>query len=203
MTPTKHEVLSEFRTATILRAASRLFAEGGFANTTVEDIARAAGVAKGTVYLYFPSKEDIYRAAFVRNIEELKERTLAALAEAGTVEGKLLAFIRTKLAYFDQHRAFFAVYFAEMSHANAPGGLQSALDASRRQQTAVLTAALEAGVEAGEVRPLPAGAAASASAVFDLTRSIAVRRMQGRSSASAEEDARAVFDLLWKGLAAS
>lgn len=48
----------------ILEAAERLFNERGFESTTVADIARAAGAAKGTVYLYFPSKEDVLRGLY-------------------------------------------------------------------------------------------------------------------------------------------
>ncbi|MDP9067969.1 MAG: TetR/AcrR family transcriptional regulator [Actinomycetota bacterium] len=48
----------------ILDAALRLFNERGFESTTVADIARAAGAAKGTVYLYFPSKEDVLRGLY-------------------------------------------------------------------------------------------------------------------------------------------
>lgn len=46
----------------ILDAARRVFAERGFRGTTIADIAEAAGIALGTVYLYFPSKEDVFAA---------------------------------------------------------------------------------------------------------------------------------------------
>ncbi len=48
----------------ILTAADRLFAEAGFAATSVDDIAKAAGVAKGAVYHHFPSKEAVFEAVF-------------------------------------------------------------------------------------------------------------------------------------------
>jgi AcrR family transcriptional regulator len=55
----KRVVKPERRRDEILAAALRLFNERGFAETTVGDIARAAGAATGTVYLYFPSKDDV------------------------------------------------------------------------------------------------------------------------------------------------
>lgn len=55
----KREVKPERRRDEILTAALALFNQRGFANTTVGDIARAAGAATGTVYLYFPSKDDV------------------------------------------------------------------------------------------------------------------------------------------------
>src|SRR5918911_4796849 len=55
----------------ILRAAIKVFAESGYFNAKVADVARVAGVADGTVYLYFKSKEEILRSIFDRGIEVL------------------------------------------------------------------------------------------------------------------------------------
>ena len=54
----------------ILRAATKVFAENGYFNSKVADIARVAGVADGTVYLYFKGKEDILHTIFDRNAGE-------------------------------------------------------------------------------------------------------------------------------------
>jgi len=54
----------------ILRAATRVFAGNGYFNSKVADIARAAGVADGTVYLYFKSKEEILHSIFDQNMAE-------------------------------------------------------------------------------------------------------------------------------------
>src|SRR5438270_1859213 len=53
----------------ILRAATRVFARNGYFNSKVADIAAAAGVADGTVYLYFKSKEEILHSIFDRSVE--------------------------------------------------------------------------------------------------------------------------------------
>lgn len=60
---------SDKRTA-ILRAATRVFARNGYFNSKVADIARAADVADGTVYLYFKSKEEILHSIFDQNMAE-------------------------------------------------------------------------------------------------------------------------------------
>src|SRR5258707_14118265 len=54
----------------ILRAATRVFAHNGYFNSKVADIAREAGVADGTVYLYFKSKEEILHSIFDRSVDE-------------------------------------------------------------------------------------------------------------------------------------
>lgn len=63
-TSRKRVLKPQRRRQEILEAALRLFNERGFESTTVADIAGAAGAAKGTVYLYFPSKEDVLRGLY-------------------------------------------------------------------------------------------------------------------------------------------
>ena len=67
----KKEVLLEFRTGEILAAARIVFARHGYGAATVDEIADAAGVAKGTVYLYFPSKRDLFLATLREGVEAL------------------------------------------------------------------------------------------------------------------------------------
>src|SRR6478752_2628047 len=54
----------------ILRAAIDVFAERGYFNAQVADVARAAGVAAGTVYLYFRSKDDLLVSIFERTVSD-------------------------------------------------------------------------------------------------------------------------------------
>src|ERR1700694_2802933 len=64
----------------ILRAAIDVFAERGFFNAQVADGARAAGVAAGTVYLYFRSKDDLLASIFERAMREAFAEGRAALS---------------------------------------------------------------------------------------------------------------------------
>ncbi|MBW8779057.1 MAG: TetR/AcrR family transcriptional regulator [Burkholderiales bacterium] len=66
------------RPAELLEAALTLFVEKGFAATRSEEVAKAAGVSKGTLYLYFPSKEELLKAVI--------QHFLGAEIEAGTQE---------------------------------------------------------------------------------------------------------------------
>lgn len=56
----RSELAKAARREEILDAARRVFAERGFRGTTIADIAEAAGIALGTIYLYYPSKEDVF-----------------------------------------------------------------------------------------------------------------------------------------------
>src|ERR1051325_11021700 len=63
----------------LLRAAIDVFAERGYFNAQVADVARAAGVAAGTVYLYFRSKDDLLISIFERGMREALTETTAAI----------------------------------------------------------------------------------------------------------------------------
>ena len=77
------------RPAEILAAALHSFAERGFAATRLEDVARRAGVTKGTLYLYFPNKEELFKAvvnqAVVPNIERGETKLAAGGAPAAVL----------------------------------------------------------------------------------------------------------------------
>src|SRR5438067_289448 len=101
---TKQEVVSEFRCGTILEAARKVFAKKGFEQSTVDDIADAAGVAKGTLYLYFRSKREIYLAALHRDVLTLNRETASLVAAAPTIEAKVRAFIGARVRYCEDNR---------------------------------------------------------------------------------------------------
>ena len=70
---------AEARPDEVLDAALELFIENGFANTRVDDIAKLAGLSKGTVYLYFPSKEAVLEALVRRAVVPIATHALGFL----------------------------------------------------------------------------------------------------------------------------
>lgn len=85
--------------ALILDAALDLFRNYGFRRTSMEDIARAANVAKGTLYLYFKSKDELFEA-LARRLAELVEANLKAAATRDLdAEAKILALFEAKLGF--------------------------------------------------------------------------------------------------------
>jgi AcrR family transcriptional regulator len=82
----------------IIKAALEVFGECGLANARLQDIAERAGVSKGTIYLYFPNKEELFR-------EMIRQTAVAAIERAeqadvpGTPTNQLLAFMRGYWAF--------------------------------------------------------------------------------------------------------
>ena len=83
--PSKEDVVAEFRRRSIIQAACHVFGEKGFEPATVDAIAEAAHVAKGTVYLYYPSKQAIYDAVYASGMADL-ERGVAQSGPRQIVE---------------------------------------------------------------------------------------------------------------------
>jgi AcrR family transcriptional regulator len=73
---TKEEVIKEFRVREILDAARRVMARYGMQGTTVDRVAEEAKVAKGTIYLYFLSKDELVHAAVLEGLREMVAETV-------------------------------------------------------------------------------------------------------------------------------
>src|SRR5919201_2936424 len=83
--------------ARILDAAVKVFAERGYFSSTVAEIARAAGVADGTIYLYFKSKDDLLLRLFEEKMTQLLAAAKAALGEERDAPSRLKRFIQLHL----------------------------------------------------------------------------------------------------------
>ena len=81
----------------ILDAAELVFAKSGFFHARVAEIAKTAGVADGTIYLYFKSKDDVLISWFESRMERVNSALEKAVSAATTPKEKLLCFIRAHL----------------------------------------------------------------------------------------------------------
>jgi AcrR family transcriptional regulator len=90
-TPSKREQKREERHRQILEAALAVFSQKGFHATNVSDVAAQAGVSQGTIYWYFESKEELFRAAMLSVFADFGQETFASLAGCETATQKLRA----------------------------------------------------------------------------------------------------------------
>ena len=99
---------------TILRAATTVFARHGFFNAQVADVARHAGVAAGTVYLYFRGKDDLLVSIFERTMKEARDEARAALAGLADPVERLKAIARLHLDRLGRDRDLAIVFQVEL-----------------------------------------------------------------------------------------
>jgi AcrR family transcriptional regulator len=83
----------------ILGAAQSLFSRYGFRRTSIDEIASEAGIAKGTVYLYFPNKQAVFRAVAERVAEHVLAGTQAAYERETAVAPRVLAMLEAKFVH--------------------------------------------------------------------------------------------------------
>ena len=102
----------------ILDAAIEVFARQGFYQSTVAQIAREAGVADGTIYLYFKNKDDILVQFFNYRTKQVFDRFRAAVNQADNSLDKLRNLIRRHLMEFQRDRNMAVVYQVE-THQNS------------------------------------------------------------------------------------
>jgi len=98
----------------ILRAAITIFAHNGYFNAKVADIAREAGVADGTVYLYFKSKEEILHSIFDRSVDEAIADAKKQLARISDPKEKLRQIARLHLERLGADRNLAVVFQVEL-----------------------------------------------------------------------------------------
>ncbi|HEV2720879.1 MAG TPA: TetR/AcrR family transcriptional regulator [Thermoanaerobaculia bacterium] len=108
----KEEVVHEFRVHSIQEATMRVIARKGMAAATMQEIAEEAGVAKGTIYLYFRDRDELVEKTFENAITQLHARIDAALDLDAPFEGKLRAMLGAVSGFFRENREFFRLYIS-------------------------------------------------------------------------------------------
>jgi len=83
----------------LLQVAQSIFARFGLFKTSVDEIAKAARMGKSSIYYYFKSKEDIFKAVLEKELKTLREKITTAMLEAKSPQEKLRKFIITRMKY--------------------------------------------------------------------------------------------------------
>lgn len=100
----------------ILNSAGAVFAELGFDRATVAQVAETAGVADGTLYLYFKNKEDILYQFIRFRAQKIFPRLNRAVGKGETAEEKLRSLIRCHLSEFQKDRDMTVVFMSEVRY---------------------------------------------------------------------------------------
>ncbi|MFE3585594.1 TetR/AcrR family transcriptional regulator [Streptomyces vinaceus] len=183
----------------LYEAAVTLIAEQGFSATTVDEIAERAGVAKGTVYYNFASKNELFEELLRHGVGLLTASLRDAAEETeergGTRVEALDAMIRAGLVFIDRYPAFTQLYVAELWRTNR--AWQSTLMVVRREAVAVVETVLREGVERGELSAeidVPLTAAAMVGMVL-----VAALDWQSFQSERSLDDVHSALSLLLRG----
>ncbi len=196
--PSKNDVVTDFRRSQILDAARESFAKIGLAATTVDDIARRAGVAKGTVYLYYRSKEAILQQILDDDVSEMQEGTVSIVKAPGEADEKLTRFLVAALTIFDRKRDFFEHVHLEMGPDVRKKAMQK-FDALFNAQVAAWKTVLADAKARGQIGDIDPSQGARL--IVALTTGLAKQRCRGWSGGPVGVLASEMSAMVWKGLA--
>lgn len=196
---TRREVLTEFRHAEILTAARKVFAEHGFTASTLDQIAAEAGIAKGTIYLYFSSKDEILWAAIRSRINAMIEQASVEMGKVSTAREKLRTWLRVRFSALREDEDFLRVYYSEFGQmCRLKGMFRQEFRELYQRGAAILMVALEEGIRSGELRPLPTQEIALA--LMNLSRDMFAEQLLDMYSSTVDQE-QFIFDLFWSGIA--
>src|SRR5580765_4563287 len=190
---TKADVVVDFRRTQILDAARQSFVKRGVAATTVDAVAKAAGVAKGTVYLYFDSKDAILRDILTQDLQEFHDCTVPVIRRAGPPRARVEAYFRAALEFFERKRDFFEHCHLEMTPAvrlKAKAELGFVFAAQAEAWRDALSRTPGAGSDAEGL----------SRAIVSLAHGLALQRLRGWQTASIDDTVAVASHLVLKGV---
>jgi AcrR family transcriptional regulator len=190
--------VSDRKRNSILDAARTVFSRQGYAGASVDDVATEAGMAKGTLYLYFKSKEELYLAALTRDMSNLAHRARAEMDIAPTLREKMVAFLRVRLEYSKANEDFLRIYLAEFGSIFLKSSPHSDLCRLARENLRFIKQEVEHAAARREIRAVDAGPVATA--LFALARGMLESRLLGWKEFQAQDEAAFAVDLLWRGI---
>ena len=97
----------------ILEAAISLFSENGYENTSIENIAKIAGIGKGTVYGYFQTKKEIFKGFCEYELEKIHMKLVNSSNQDAPILEQMLTIYMTEFYHVTQNREFGRLYMRE------------------------------------------------------------------------------------------
>ncbi len=102
----------------VLKTAAGIFAQKGYHQTTVEEIARTLGVSKGTIYYHFKNKEDLYLSIIREGINLLQKSLRRAVDDSATPRDKIKNLIQSHLAFYEKEKDMVFLFMKELCGAD-------------------------------------------------------------------------------------
>jgi AcrR family transcriptional regulator len=191
----RNERLVQQRREEILDAAAQLFAEDGYSDADVQALADRLQVGKGTIYRYFPSKQELFLAAVDRGMERLHSTIEAEVAEVADPLERIVEAIYSFLRYFADHPELVELFVQE--RAQFKDRSQPTYFAFHEAKVGPWRSLFRGLVKAGRVRDLQQ---ADNDVVSDLLYgTILANHVTGRR-VSPEEQARNIVDIVFNGI---
>jgi AcrR family transcriptional regulator len=197
----KEEVVQEFRIRSIQEATMRVISRKGMAAATMQEIAEEAGVAKGTIYLYFRDRDELVEKTFESAMQELTAQIDEALDQDVSFEKKLRAVATAQLSFFAANREFFRLYLSmRLPEGNAQQQRRQKkhCQPQYRDRVQKLANAATQAMDAGEIQRVDAYRLALF--IIEGSTAILIERLTEDDSPAAEADIEFINGLILDGI---
>lgn len=143
----------------ILQAAQQLFQKHGYQKVTMDDVARAIGKGRSSLYYYYKNKDEVFNAVMDAEINDILNEIMRVVDKTDTVEQKLLAYGITRIKISRKRKAFFDALETGMNASEISQYEQKKRAVRvkiRKEEAILLSNILSNGANKGEFPPLSA-----------------------------------------------
>ncbi|MBE0477594.1 TetR/AcrR family transcriptional regulator [Candidatus Aerophobetes bacterium] len=183
----------------ILRAGEKLFAKKGFYLTTLEEIAGGANLAKGTIYLHFENKKDLFISIVERKLDILLKKIKEGIGEEGSPTEEIKKLTKVHLKFLERNRNFFKIlqslskeYKREMEKE-----LTERVIKKHTRYLGIIQHLIERAIKKKEMKPLDTRKLAVI--LIGIVHSLTINWISQGEKDSLSKDHELVWEIFWNG----
>jgi AcrR family transcriptional regulator len=152
--PSNNTIKEDIIQEQILQAAQQLFQKHGLHKVTMDDVAKAIGKGRSSLYYYYKSKDEIFDAVIDVEIRDITAALTSAMHEAATIEQKIHSFCTARIKIARKKKAFFEALETGMNADEITQYAQKKLAINKRmmkEETSLLRQVISQGIKKGEL----------------------------------------------------
>ncbi len=186
--------------AQILQAAEKLFAKKGFYPTTIDEIAKEAKSAKGTIYLYFNNKEDLFFSVIETKLDILLNKIQEAVEKPGSASQRIKTAISIHLKFLEENKNFFKVMqsFPEGLKKKLERKLKGRVVEKQSRYIEILDRLIQEAIDRKEIKALDSKKLAVI--LMGIVHSLTVYWISQREKKSLSSDKSLAWQVFWEGV---
>lgn len=186
--------------AQILEAGEKLFAKKGFYPTTMEEVARAAGLAKGTIYLHFNDKRDLFFSIIEKKLDILLEKIEKEMRKDEFPSQRIKLAIGIHLRFLEENRDFFKIMqtLPESLKQEMERKLKGRVIEKQSRYVEILDQLIRKGIRNQEIKPLDSRKLAVI--LVGMMHSLTIYWISRKEKGSLSQDDSLVWQIFWEGI---
>lgn len=184
----------------ILEAGEKLFAKKGFYPTTMEEVARAAGLAKGTIYLHFDDKRNLFFSIIEKKLDILLEKIEKEMRKDEFPSQRIKLAIGIHLKFLEENRDFFKIMqtLPESLKQEMERKLKGRVIEKQSRYVEILDQLIRKGIRNQEIKPLDSRKLAVI--LVGMMHSLTIYWISRKEKGSLSQDDSLVWQIFWEGI---